>query len=109
MIPPVMGTFGTMGRNLFRDSAFRNWDFSVTKNFKFGERLTTQFRAEFFNILNHPNFANPFGGQNGYAHNDPSSSSTFGCGCATPDSAAANPVIGSGGSRAIQFGLKLLF
>ena len=109
MIPPVMGTFGTMGRNLFRDSAFRNWDFSVTKNFRFGERLTTQFRAEFFNILNHPNFANPFGGQNGFAHNDPSSSGTFGCGCATPDGAASNPVIGSGGSRAIQFGLKLLF
>jgi len=109
MIPPPLGTFGTMGRNLFRDSGFRNWDFSVTKNWKFGERLTTQFRAEFFNVLNHPNFANPFGGQNGYAHNDPSSSSTFGCGCATPDSAASNPVIGSGGSRALQFGLKLLF
>jgi hypothetical protein len=109
MIPPALGTFGTMGRNLFRDSAFRNWDFSVTKNFKFGERLTAQFRAEFFNILNHPDFANPFGGQNGFAHNDPSSSGTFGCGCATPDSAASNPVIGSGGSRAIQFGLKLQF
>jgi outer membrane receptor protein involved in Fe transport len=109
MIPPGLSSFGTMGRNLFRDSGFRDWDFSVTKNFKFGERLTTQFRAEFFNILNHPNFANPFGGQNGYAHNDPSSPSTFGCGCATPDSAAANPVIGSGGSRAIQFGLKFLF
>jgi hypothetical protein len=109
MIPPVIGTFGTMGRNLFRDSGFRNWDFSVVKNWKVTERFDVQFRAEFFNILNHPNFANPFGGQNGYAHNDPSSPSTFGCGCATPDGAAANPVIGSGGSRATQFGLKLLF
>lgn len=109
MIPPAMGTFGTMGRNLFRDSGFRNWDFSVVKNWKFTDRFGAQFRAEFFNILNHPNFANPFGGQNGYAHNDPSSPGTFGCGCATPDGAAANPVIGSGGSRAIQFGLKLLF
>lgn len=109
MIPPVIGTFGTMGRNFFRDSGFRNWDFSVVKNWRLGERVTTQFRAEFFNILNHPNFANPFGGQNGYAHNDPSSPSTFGCGCATPDGAAANPVIGSGGSRAVQFGLKILF
>jgi carboxypeptidase family protein/TonB-dependent receptor-like protein len=109
MIPPPLGRFGTMGRNLFRDSGFRNWDFSVAKNWKIRERFGVQFRAEFFNILNHPNFANPFGGQNGYAHNDPSSSSTFGCGCATPDSAASNPVIGSGGSRALQFGLKLLF
>ena len=109
MIPPGLRSFGTMGRNLFRDSGFRNWDFSVTKNWKVWDRLTMQFRSEFFNVLNHPNFANPFGGQNGYAHNDPSSPSTFGCGCATPDSAASNPVIGSGGSRAIQFGLKFLF
>jgi len=109
LLPPALGTFGTMGRNIFRDAGFRDWDFSVGKTWTFHERLSAQFRAEFFNILNHPNFANPFGGQNGYAHNDPSSPSTFGCGCATPDSAASNPVIGSGGSRAIQFGLKFLF
>jgi len=111
LIPPAAGTEGTMGRNIFRDSGFRNWDFSVAKNWKFGERLGAQFRAEFFNVLNHPNFANPFGGQNGWAHNDPSvpGPGGFGCGCATPDVAASNPVIGSGGSRAVQLGLKLLF
>ena len=108
MIPPPLGTFGTMGRNIFRDTSFRNWDLSVAKNWKFGERFGAQFRAEFFNVLNHPNFANPFGGQNGWAHNDPSTGS-FGCTCATPDVAASNPVIGSGGSRAIQLGLKLSF
>lgn len=109
MIPPGLGTFGTMGRNTFPDSGFRNWDFSVSKNFKFGERLGIQGRVELFNILNHPNFANPYGGQNGYGQNDPSAPSSFGCGCATPDVAAANPVVGSGGSRAVQFGLKFLF
>jgi len=110
MVPPAFGTFGTMGRNTFRDTGFRNWDFSVAKNWKFKERLTAQFRAEFFNVLNHPNFANPFGGQNGFGMNDPSVLATgFGCGCATPDVAASNPVIGSGGSRSIQLGLKLLF
>ena len=111
MIPPVIGTFGTMGRNLFPDAGFYNWDFSVAKNWKLGERFGAQFRAEFFNILNHPNFANPFGGQNGWAHNDPSvpGPGGFGCGCATPDVAASNPVIGSGGSRAVQLGLKLSF
>jgi len=108
MIPPAFGTFGTMGRNIFRDTGFRNWDLSVAKNWKFRERFGAQFRAEFFNFLNHPNFANPFGGQNGWAHNDPSTGS-FGCSCATPDVAASNPVIGSGGSRAIQLGLKLNF
>ena len=110
MVPPAFGTFGTMGRNTFRDTGFRNWDFSIAKSWRLKERLTAQFRAEFFNILNHPNFANPFGGQNGFGMNDPSVLSTgFGCGCATPDVAASNPIIGSGGSRSIQLGLKLVF
>jgi hypothetical protein len=108
MIPPTPGTFGTAGRNIFRDTGFRNVDLSVAKNWKFRDRYSAQFRVEFFNILNHPNFANPFGGQNGWAHNDPSTGS-FGCSCATPDVSAANPVIGSGGSRAVQLGLKLSF
>jgi hypothetical protein len=111
MIPPPLGTFGTMQRNLFRDAGFYNWDFSVAKDWRFTERFRAQFRAEFFNVLNHPNFANPYGGQNGWAHNDPSvpGPGGFGCGCASPDVAASNPVIGSGGSRAIQLGLKLSF
>jgi hypothetical protein len=110
MVPQPFGTFGTMGRNTFRDTGFRDWDFSLAKNWRFRERLTAQFRAEFFNVLNHPNFANPFGGQNGFGMNDPSVLATgFGCGCATPDVAASNPVLGSGGSRSIQLGLKLAF
>jgi hypothetical protein len=108
MLPPALGTFGNMGRNTFPDSGFKNLDLSIAKNWHFGERFHAQFRAEFFNILNHPNFANPYGGQNGYGLNDPSVQ-PFGCGCATPDVAAANPVIGSGGSRAVQLGLKLAF
>jgi Carboxypeptidase regulatory-like domain/TonB dependent receptor len=108
MIPPPLGQFGNMPRNLFPDSGFKNFDFSIAKNWHFGEKLRAQFRAEFFNILNHPNFANPYGGQNGYGQNDPSAPG-FGCGCATPDVAAANPVIGSGGSRAVQLGLKFTF
>ena len=109
MTPPAAGTFGLMGRNIFRDAGFKNWDFSLDKTWKWRERYSAQFRGEFFNILNHPNFANPYGGQNGWAHNDPSAIGSFGCGCATPDVAASNPVIGSGGSRAVQLGLKLAF
>ncbi len=108
MIPPALGSFGNMGRNLFRDSGFRNLDLSIAKNWHLGEKIHAQFRAEFFNVLNHPNFANPYGGQNGFGLNDPSVQ-PFGCGCATPDVAAANPVIGSGGSRAVQLGLKFTF
>jgi len=108
MIPPPLGQFGNMGRNTFIDSGFRNFDFSVAKNFHFGERVHAQFRMEFFNILNHPNFANPYGGQNGFGLNDPSAAN-FGCGCATPDIAAANPAVGSGGPRSVQLGLKFTF
>jgi hypothetical protein len=110
MVPPVNGTFGTMGRNLFRDSGFRDWDFSVFKNFKFTERFGAQFRVEFFNFLNHPIIANPFGSVNGYqGGSDPSSGGTFGCGCTTPDIAAGNPIVGSGDARTMQLGLKIMF
>jgi len=112
LIPPALGTFGTAGRNIWRDGGLRNWDLSVTKQFKFQERLTAQFRAEFFNVLNHPNFTNPYGASSGFGignEGDPSVTNLFGCGCATPDQAAGNPVLGSGGNRAIQLGLKLIF
>ncbi len=109
LFAPAFGTFGTSGRNIWRDSGIRNWDVSVTKSWKFQERLTAQFRAEFFNVLNHPNFTNPYGASSGFGiggEGDPSQASIFGCGCATPDQAAGNPVLGSGGNRAIQLGLQ---
>ena len=106
LAPPATGTFGTAGRNIFRGSGFKNWDLSVTKEFSFREAVKAQFRAELFNILNHPNFATP--GVNGAGGNSPTGA-LFGCGCATPDTAASNPVLGSGGSRAMQLGLKLIF
>jgi hypothetical protein len=110
MVPPKLGTFGTMARNIFRDAGFKNVDFSVFKNFRFTERFGAQFRVEFFNVLNRPNIANPFGSVNGYAGgSDPSSSPTFGCGCTTPDIAAGNPIVGSGDARTMQLGLKIMF
>ena len=108
MLPPPLGQFGNMGRNMFQDTGFRNFDLSLAKNFHFGETKRLQLRAEFFNIFNHPNFANPYGGQNGFGLNDPSVQ-PFGCGCATPDIAAANPAVGSGGPRSIQLGAKFVF
>jgi len=112
LIPNGLGTFGTLGRNVFRDTGFHNVDLSVSKNFKFGERLRAQFRIETFNIFNHPNYANPNGATSGYgqgANADPSQPGAFGCGCSTPDNAAFNPVLGSGSNRAIQLGLKFIF
>jgi len=110
MTPPANGTFGTMGRNIFRDSAFKNVDFSVFKDFKFKERFGAEFRAEFFNVFNHPIYANPYGSTNtSFLGADPSNPGALGCGCSTPDVAAGNPLVGSGSSRVMQLGLKLTF
>lgn len=110
MVPPLNGTYGTMGRNIFRDSGFQDLDFSVFKDFKFKDRYEAEVRIETFNTFNHPNFANPYGSTNlSLLGNDPSNPSTFGCGCATPDVAAGNPVIGSGSPRVMQLGFKFTY
>ena len=58
---PVAGTNGTLGRNTFEGPGFSNSDFSIFKNFRLGfsEDAKLQFRFEFFNILNRPNFFQP--------------------------------------------------
>jgi hypothetical protein len=53
------GTLGNAGRNILFGPGFWNVDFSAIKNTKISERLSLQFRAEFFNILNHPSWGNP--------------------------------------------------
>ncbi len=57
----VAGTrhFGNLGRDALRGPAFKELNFSVFKNTNLTEHIVLQFRAEFFNIFNHPNFANP--------------------------------------------------
>jgi hypothetical protein len=108
LVPPDFGTFGNAGRNIFRNTPFKTWDFSILKNWKFKERYAAQFRAEFFNVLNHPIFGGVDAGH--LATNDPSvGSNTFGQTNATADLAAGNPVMGSGSNRVIQLGLKLAF
>jgi hypothetical protein len=108
LLPPAFGTFGNAGRNIFRNTPFKTWDFSILKNWKFKERYSAQFRAEFFNVLNHPIFGGVDAGH--LVNNDPSvGSNTFGASNATADLAAGNPVMGSGSNRVIQLGLKLAF
>jgi hypothetical protein len=52
---------GTAGRNLFNGPGFINLDFSLFKDFAFGDRFKLQTRLELFNALNTPHFANPNG------------------------------------------------
>ncbi|HVO56853.1 MAG TPA: carboxypeptidase-like regulatory domain-containing protein [Dongiaceae bacterium] len=51
--------FGDLGRNIYRGPYQQNWDFSLIKNFRIGERQNVRFTTDFFNIWNHANFANP--------------------------------------------------
>jgi len=97
---PADGTFGDLGRNAIYGPGFHNLDFSATKDFRLREPLLLQFRAEFFNLFNHPNFALPQG-----SFGTPS----FGQITQTPDVAQGNPGLGGGGPRVVQFGLRLQF
>ena len=56
---PAKYTYGNAGRNSLRGPGYTDVDFSLFRNFKFLERFNAQFRAEAFNLFNHPNFANP--------------------------------------------------
>jgi len=109
IVPPALGTFGDMGRNVLRDSGFKNWDLSIFKNFTFKERYGIQARWEVFNILNHPLAANPSGASSSVNANNQLGGNAFGAAGQTPDFAAGNPLIGSGSQRVMQVGLKLTF
>ena len=54
--PSASAPFGNLGRNSLRGPGLAQWDLSVNKTFRFTERVSAQFRSEFFNVLNHTNF-----------------------------------------------------
>jgi outer membrane receptor protein involved in Fe transport len=96
------GFFGDLGRDQVYGPGFWNADFSLSKIFAVREMLSLQFRAEFFNIFNHPNFALPTNVVN-------IGSPNAGLITQTPDVAQGNPGLGGGGPRVMQFGLRLHF
>jgi hypothetical protein len=96
------GNFGNLGRDQVYGPGFWNMDFSLSKIFPVREKLSFQFRAEFFNIFNHPNFALP---TNVVGIGSPNA----GLITQTPDVAQGNPGLGGGGPRVMQFGLRLQF
>ncbi|MCP5118441.1 MAG: hypothetical protein GY953_47120 [bacterium] len=87
--PNALGTFGNAPRNFLRGPGLVNFDLAAMKNFPIKERLRVQFRTEFFNAFNKPNFSNPYTTQR--------VTSRFG------------GIEGAADPRIIQFGLKLLF
>src|SRR5262249_38670134 len=56
---PAAGAFGNLGRNTIFGPNFKQIDFSLLKDTKISERFKLEYRAEFFNIFNHPNFDQP--------------------------------------------------
>ena len=80
--------FGSEGRNAALGPRYTNWDFAASKNIHVAESKDLQFRAEFFNVLNHTNFHLP---------NSDISSPTF------------NQILEADSPRLVQFALKLLF
>lgn len=90
--------FGSLGRNVFTGPGTQNVDISLRKNTHITEKVQVQFRADVFNVFNHPNFANPNLNVSSAAGN------TFGQISAT--AAAAGD---SGSSRQIQLAMKLTF
>ena len=53
---PTAGSYGNQGRNNFRGPYFVNFDSSLVKKFKITEHQAINFRAEAYNLFNHPNF-----------------------------------------------------
>jgi hypothetical protein len=125
----VPGTqhFGSLGRNALTGPPFKQWDLAVHKDTRISERLNLQLRAEFFNIINHPNFSNPL--LPSFIADPASNVSPFSsCGCgfvagangqevgngsyhivATGDVGIGNPFLGGGGPRGIQLAAKFTF
>jgi hypothetical protein len=115
---PQPGTYGNLGRNALRGPGFAQLDATVSKRFPISEKVAIELRGDIYNLLNHPNFANP-PSQLG----DPVPSSPGGLGlppgsALTPSAAGTgygllsstvSQFIGLGTARQIQLALRLVF
>jgi carboxypeptidase family protein len=108
IVPPAQGTFGTMGKALFRGAPFQIGDISIRKHTRITERIDSEFAFDMYNVTNHPEFAIPGGNGNG-SINRVDQPSGFGRSLATPNVSNGNVVAGSGDARRYQFGLKFIF
>ena len=107
--------FGSLGRNSLVGPGYANLDLSLFKTTPLGEQVKLQFRAEVFNVLNHPNFSSPllpgFSVDASFNGIDPQTGRGIGFLpiTVTPDVGIGNPFLGGGGSRNIQLAVRLMF
>jgi hypothetical protein len=126
---PLAGTLGNAPRNFLRGPDMKNVDFAINKDTKLREQAVVQFRAEVFNVLNRPNFANPGTGQGTGAANNTNiiaslsapaavqcgpnyavKSCQFGSSPALAPNATAGIIVATATtSRQVQLSLKLIF
>ncbi len=99
------GTWGNTARNEFYGPGYSDVDFSVFKNTKVGERVTTQFRVEMFNLFNRTNYAPPLNGNFNPSYTQDNALSLF----TTIGSFNGAPGIGAGEPYNTQFALKVIF
>jgi hypothetical protein len=114
---PVTGfplSQGNLPRNFLKAFGATQWDFALHREFPIHETLRLQFRAEMFNVLNHPNFGPPagnLGGPGALNSQFGQSSQMLGRSLAGGNlgSGAFDPLYQLGGPRSIQLALKLSF
>jgi Carboxypeptidase regulatory-like domain/TonB dependent receptor len=116
--PPIDPTTGNplrqgdLARNFIRGFGATQWDFAVHRDFSIHESVKLQFRAEMFNLLNHPNFGPPNGqlGSSGFGlSTETLNQSLSGAGSSQLNGGAFNPLYQIGGPRSVQLALKLIF
>ena len=97
---------GNLGRNALRGFGATQWDITVRRQIRFTDRLALQARADFFNILNHPNFGSPINYLSSpqFGQATMMLSSYLGSG---GQSGGLNPLYQVGGPRSVQLALKL--
>ena len=104
---PPSGEQGDFGRNVLRGFGAWQADLALQRQFHVTEKLGLRFRAEFFNIFNHPNFGSPTNTLTSPLFGQ--STQTLASSLAGLDGAGFNPLYQIGGPRSVQLALKLLF
>src|SRR5262249_9487428 len=88
---PAAGAFGNSGRNVIIGPGFQNVDVALARTFRLSDSTRAQFRSDFYNVLNHPNFVAPPTMQN------------------FADSSDFGALFVAKSPRIVQFGLKFLW
>ena len=106
--PAAAGTQGNLGRNVLRGFGAWQADVGLQRQFQLNERLALRFRAEFFNIFNHPNFGSPTNVLTSplFGRSTQTLANSLGSGGAN---GGFNPLYQIGGPRSIQLAVKLQF